>query len=358
MNSKHPKSAKFVRDGLFDGIGSFADLEERIKRLDGTKEIGDAFEVFAEAYLFLFRQQDFENVYPLASAPQPILEKVNLGTNDYGVDGLAIDSEGRTSVYQVKFRSGRPSLSWREISTFMGLSDSENISSRILFTNCDDLTDVIESRSRFFCIRGSDLDRLDSQDFDKVSDWLSGQVKEYEKKTPLPHQQEALDSLIPAITKNSRTSAIMACGTGKTLLALWLSERLGFSKIIVLLPSLALLRQTLHEWLKETSWKKISYISVCSDKSVHNDEDAIETSQAHLDFPVTTNPEDIRAFLDSKLVKTKVLFSTYHSAKSVASAMNEDEYFDFGIFDEAHKTVGEEGKNFSYALHDKNLKIT
>jgi predicted helicase len=44
----------------------------------------------------------------------------------------------------------------------------------------------------------------------------------------------------------------MPCGTGKTLVALWAAEQLGSKKVLVLVPSLALISQTLHAWLKET----------------------------------------------------------------------------------------------------------
>ena len=40
----------------------------------------------------------------------------------------------------------------------------------------------------------------------------------------------------------------MACGTGKTLAAMWIAERLGSGRTLVLLPSLSLLAQTLREW--------------------------------------------------------------------------------------------------------------
>lgn len=57
----------------------------------------------------------------------------------------------------------------------------------------------------------------------------------------------------------------MACGSGKTLVALWTTERLRARTVLVLLPSLALVRQTLHEWLHETSWSDVQFLCVCSD---------------------------------------------------------------------------------------------
>ncbi len=40
----------------------------------------------------------------------------------------------------------------------------------------------------------------------------------------------------------------MACGTGKTLTALWIAERLQSSPSLVLVPSLSLVQQNVAEW--------------------------------------------------------------------------------------------------------------
>ena len=52
-----------------------------------------------------------------------------------------------------------------------------------------------------------------------------------------------------------------------------------------------------------------------------------------------------------------MIFSTYQSASVVGAAMKPGETFDFAVFDEAHKTAGREGRNFAFALDDKNLSI-
>ena len=47
----HPKAREFAKSGLFAGVSSFVDLEKRIAAIPENKGKGDAFEVFAEAYL-------------------------------------------------------------------------------------------------------------------------------------------------------------------------------------------------------------------------------------------------------------------------------------------------------------------
>jgi predicted helicase len=198
---------------------------------------------------------------------------------------------------------------------------------------------------------------MEAADFQAIEAWLAEAAIMATKKKPPPQQEEALAAIVPTLQKESRATAIMACGTGKTLVTLWTMEQLGARRVLVLLPSLALLRQTLHEWLKETSLESLAYLCVCSDPTVKADADEIATPQSDLDFEVSTNPETVRRFLDAPFQGTKIVFSTYQSAAVIGSAMNPDESFDLGVFDEAHKTAGREGRNYGYALDDSNIPV-
>lgn len=355
--AQHPKAASFVRQNLFAGVTTFAELESRIVALPTEQDRGDAFEVFAEAYLATQRKHDAANVWPLTAVPTQILQTLGLAAKDYGVDGVFKTLLGHFNAYQVKFRTNRPALTWRELSTFMGLADSPQIRSRVLLSNCDELPSVLNERQGFFCIRGSDLDRLEEEDFHAIEAWLADAAFVAPKKQPQPHQTEALDALLPALETNDRVSAIMACGTGKTLVSLWVAERRQAARILVLLPSLALLRQVLHEWLRESSLPSLAYLCVCSDPTVKDGLDSIATAQSDLDFQVSTDAASVRDFLDAPFSGTKVVFSTYQSARVVGAALKPGEAFDLAVFDEAHKTAGREGRNFAFALEDANLPI-
>jgi superfamily II DNA or RNA helicase len=350
-------AGEFVQTGLFSGLSTFHQLENRIAAFPEGWKRGAAFEVFAEAYLVTQRQHDAAKVWPFSVLPIELVQRLSLLGHDYGIDGVFETTLGQYNAYQVKFRSNRPALTWRELSTFIGLADSPHIHSRVLITNCDDLPPVINERQGFFCIRGSDLDRLTIEDFEAIEIWLREATYRSPRKRLQPHQQEALNALVPALRAQDRVSAIMACGTGKTLVALWTAERLKCSTVLVLVPSLALLRQTVHEWLHETSWPKLAYLCVCSDPTVAQDVDALTASQSDLDFEVSTDSASVRQFLDAPFDGTKVVFSTYQSAAVVGRAMRAGEQFDIGIFDEAHKTAGREGRNFAFALEDSNIAI-
>ena len=350
--ARHPKATFYVQQQLFSGLANFTELEQKIAALPDEQSRGAAFEVFAEAYFATQRKYDAAQVWPDSSIPLDILKNLSLTVNDRGVDGVLQTLLGEFNAYQVKFRTGRPKLTWRELSTFFGQTDSSRIHSRVVFTNCDEFPDDLEDRRGFYCIRGLDLDRLETDDFRAIETWLADSAFIAPKKSPQPHQTEALNALLTALQAEPRVSAIMACGTGKTLVALWVTERLEAKKVLVLLPSLALLRQTLHEWVRETSLPSFVYLCVCSDPTVKEGIDTLKTRQTDLDFEVRTDAASVRSFLDAPFAGVKIVFSTYQSAHRVGEAMLPGESFDFAIFDEAHKTAGREGRNSGFALEE------
>ncbi len=354
---KHPKASLYLHRNIFDNITRFIDLEQRIANLPTKQERGEVFEVFAEAYLSTQLLSQAKTVWPFSVLPLTIKALFALGQSDVGVDGVFETHLGEFHAYQAKFRTARPSLTWGELSTFMGLTDQ--ISERVVITNCDELSSVVSDRRGFYAIRGTDLDRLHAKDFETIRNWLAGVVVEHKRKTPLPRQQEALDAIVGTLKGHDRTTILMPCGTGKTLVALWAAEQLGGQNVLVFVPSLALVSQTLHEWVKETRWANPSFLCVCSDPTVTSrTEDGLVLHQADVDFPVTTERKAVQSFLERTAEGVKIIFSTYQLARVVAEGMTENTRFDIGIFDEAHKTAGREGKQFSFALRDVNLPIT
>lgn len=337
MASKHNATHRLLAIGLFDGLNAFSELETRLSALPTNKERGDAFEIFAEAYFATQRIALAREVWPFEAIPLEQRRSLSLDTGrDMGVDGLYETTDGELRAYQVKFRSRRPALTWDELSTFMGLTDQ--VSQRVLFTNCDQLPSLMQDRSGFVAIRGSDLDRLTAEDFSAMREWLlSGRV-EVPRKQPRPHQDEALTNIATGLATNDRATVVMACGTGKSLVALWATERHEARTVLVLVPSLALVRQLLHEWLRETACERFSFMCVCSDPTVAKGADDLVVHQADLDFPVTTDSAVVRQYLEKPFDGTRFVFSTYQSAQVVAEGMPTDadgqrRPFDLGIFD-------------------------
>ena len=356
MASKHKKSSYFVsRIGLFNNLLSFSELENRISDLPEIDR-GDAFEVFAEAYFNTQKIHQAQEVWPEKVLPESLRQQLGVLT-DAGVDGVFKTRAGLFNAYQVKFRSNRAALTWDSdgLGKFFGQTD--RVHERILITNSNDLSHITNTRLDFYSVKGNDLDRLNEADFKAIECWLKTGIVNREKKKPLLHQEVAINDILQEFNGANRTTAIMACATGKTLVSLWVAEQMNAQTILVLIPSLALVRQILHDWAKENNWDSFNFLCVCSDQTVVNDEDETILRRYDLDFAVTTQRKEVEEFLLNEKTKLKIVFSTYQSCQIVAEAMPHNFAFDLAIFDEAHKTASRKGANYSFALQDKNLSI-
>ena len=153
----------------------------------------------------------------------------------------------------------------------------------------------------------------------------------------------------------------MPCGSGKSLTAYWIAAKLDATRIVIAVPSLALIRQTLKVWLRETMANRqaVEWICVCSDESAGRvGRDDVTVLRQDLGVPCLTAPDEIAAWLKRKHHGLTVVFTTYQSGEALSQAARAAKFhFDLGIMDEAHKTVGDGGKLFSHLLHDKNLPI-
>jgi hypothetical protein len=67
--ARHNRANHFSASGLFSGLASFAELEQRIAKLSTVQERGDAFEVFAEAYLATQKVNQATEVWPHGAVP-------------------------------------------------------------------------------------------------------------------------------------------------------------------------------------------------------------------------------------------------------------------------------------------------
>src|SRR6516162_2974132 len=360
MSSKHANAGLLVRRGLYDGLHSFTELEQRISALgdENTKIVGDAFEVFVEGYLATHQKMQAERVWLVGQVPLEIRTQLNLPKDTKGIDGVFRSRTGTLVPYQVKFRSQRAYLTYTELAPFLGLTERAN--DRIVFTNSNELADDVKNRDAMRTVRGIDFDDLTEDDFRAIGGWLREQSVAIPKLTPLPYQIEALTRISETLANSDRAHVVMACGTGKTLVALWAAEALKPKTVLVLLPSLTLLQQTLDEWSRHNSWgRDFTYLCVCSDPTVtYKDEyDPVRLDAMDLDFRVDTDPNEVRRFIERDTTDIKVVFSTYHSSPVVSAGVRGIAPFDIAIFDEAHKTTGPKGGLFAHCLSEENINI-
>jgi predicted helicase len=343
MPSKHPYAAQLIGRGLYDNLQSFAELEQRITALgqENTKIVGDAFEVFVEGYLAIHQKLQAETVWLVGQVPFDVRRQLNLPNDTKGIDGIFRARIGTLVPYQVKFRSRRAYLSYTEIAPFLGLT--ERATDRIVFTNSNELADDVKNRDAMRTVRGIDFDDLTEDDFRAISAWLKEQPIVIPKLSPYPYQVEALSKIAETLARSDRAHVVMACGTGKTLVALWAVEQLKPKTVLVLVPSLTLLQQTLDEWSRHNSCgKDFTYLCVCSDPTVASKDeyDPLRLDAADLEFRIDTSPDEVRRFIDRDTPSIKVVFSTYHSSPVVSQGIRGLAPFDIAIFDEAHKTTG------------------
>ena len=173
------------------------------------------------------------------------------------------------------------------------------------------------------------------------------------RRSRFPHVKEAFGATVKGFDTTDRGQLIMACGTGKTLAAMWISERLDAKRTLILVPSLSLLEQTLREW-NANATKPFDYLAVCSDETVaEKDEFVAHTSE--LGLPVTTDPDRIAAFLRRR--GRRVVFATYQSSPQIAAAYSgRTPRFDLAVADEAHRCTGLVGSEFTTILDPDRIK--
>ena len=201
-----------------------------------------------------------------------------------------------------------------------------------------------------------DLDHS-AVDWSKIFEGLEGKAALSEKKQLREHQREALKAAHQHFLSHDRGKLIMACGTGKTFTSLKLIEQelKGKGLVLFLVPSIALLGQSLNDWMGDAE-TPIKAVCICSDSRASrkikrgNPNDELETSIVDLALPASTNTESITHQLLSCRAHDglTVVFSTYQSIDVVAEAQatllaqtgGEFGVFDFVVCDEAHRTTG------------------
>lgn len=174
--------------------------------------------------------------------------------------------------------------------------------------------------------------------------------------TPDRLQKRALAALISYVGDGGRAVLVMPCGSGKTLVGRWLAERVDARLVVVCVPSLALLPQTLMAWrLNGSSWAHRSMI-VGSDPSsgrVVRLDDMALPDWAREEVRASTSVATIAEFLREPGDEAQLVVSTYHSAPRVAAALREaGEVADLLVCDEAHRLAGHPRSEFRAVLDE------
>ena len=318
---------------------------------------GKVFEAFCK-YYFIYEptvKDDYKNVWYFEEIPKDIRQRLNFTTIDHGVDLLLENIDNQFIAIQCKFRSDESlKLSWSKDKIANLFASAAKTDGFIVFTNATDIDGVSKLQENFSLCSISHLLTIEESTFEAIKLHLEGKtVSKIIKYKPQGHQKDAIASCIEFFEIETRGQLIMPCGSGKTVTSLWIKEQLNPKNTLVVVPSLALLRQIKENWARQKN-KIYHYLCVCSetdiDKNEENETDTFVTHTHEIVGRVTTDSQVILKFLQNDY--EKVIFSTYQSLPQIEEAIQNTTFqFDFVLCDEAHKTASLTQGLFSI-IHD------
>ncbi|MDP3559703.1 MAG: Helicase associated domain protein [Legionellaceae bacterium] len=324
--------------------------------------VGKLFEEFCKCYYLLdpIVKNEYRNVWLFSEIPQNIKTRLNLGKIDHGIDLVLEGVDGTLSVVQCKFRNNQScNISWTKDNLANLFADGDKADYFIVFTNVSGLDkhSLTKKENQLKLVTLGDLLDIPSSTFEKIKNHLTGISSDVEgtKKEPRDDQLKAMQAVIDGFKQQDRGQLILPCGAGKTLVSLWIKEALNTRHTLVLVPSLALLRQIKNQWSIHGE-RFIPYICVCSEKDIDKGVDQQIVYTYEIRGKVSTNASEVREFLNSH--SETIVYSTYQSLEVICDAINKSMFeFDLAICDEAHKTSGSKFNKFAVVHSNANIAI-
>ena len=197
-------------------------------------------------------KEEFENVWLWSDWPG------RDNKPDTGIDIVAkIRDCDKFCAIQCKFYEAEYSISKPDVDTFLSASSKEIYAQRIIVSTTDNWNknaeDTIQDQNPP-CIRlGIDNLEQSSIDWTQFNPENLDTASYVPAKVPRHDQVEAVQAVIKGFKERDRGKMIMACGTGKTFVSLKIAETFAGAgkKVLFLVPSIALLNQTLIAWNDE-----------------------------------------------------------------------------------------------------------
>ena len=165
---------------------------------------------------------------------------------DCGIDLVFKDKSGGVWAVQAKCYSSQYEITKSDVDKFLSESNRKEINHRLLIATTDRIganaRQVMEGQEKSVVryhlthFENAAIEYPDSIERLSVA-------KRKPPPEPRPHQLEAIENVISGFGSADRGQLVMACGTGKTFVALWVKERLKAKRTLVLVPSLNLLSQ-------------------------------------------------------------------------------------------------------------------
>ena len=338
------------------------------KYASSERDKGDKFERLMQAYL----QTDprYADLFTNVWLWNDFLARRDFGGKDTGIDLVARTSSGDYWAIQCKCFQDSATIDKPAVDSFLSTSSKHfkddqlrtvGFAHRLWISTTNHWGENAETtiRNQHPPVTRLGLHDLESAavDWAKLADGLSGEASRAAKKTPMSHQVAAIDAAHEHFKTAKRGKLIMACGTGKTFTSLKVAEKEtgGKGVVLFLVPSIALLGQTLREWTADAA-HNFNAICICSDAGVSRkrskNEDSDGFSVVDLALPASTDVKGIlKQFEQIRQPESHpltVVFSTYQSIEVISAAQKAmrdssaglGEAFDLIICDEAHRTTG------------------
>ena len=298
------------------------------------------------------------------------------GGKDTGIDLVARTVEGEYWAIQCKCYATNAFINKPDVDTFLSTSGKRfetesgmtGFVQRLWISTTNKWNSTAEQTIRNQNPPVTRLNLIDLEnddvDWNSLEQGIFGMASRSKPFTIREHQQQAIDQThayfkIDEATgqpAHTRGKLIMACGTGKTFTSLRIAENEtgGRGLVLFLVPSIALLGQTLRSWLQQ-ALEPMMAVCICSDPQVSkqtekNDNDT--TSVVDLALPASTDvPSIVKQLQHARRHNAEgltVVFSTYQSIDVISRAQQQllketdDAFgtFDLIICDEAHRTTG------------------
>jgi len=283
------------------------------------------------------------------------------GKPDTGIDLVAEIQGGGLLAVQVKFFAEHHKMQKSDLDSFFEAMGKEPFTEGLVIDTTSapwsaNAEEALKNRTK--PVRRVSLDELRHSAIDwDTYELLAPETapQRFDRKRLRAHQHEAIRAVMRGLIDDGhdRGKLVMACGTGKTFTALRLAERWtnercgGASTILFMVPSLALLQQTLDEWSRERDPETdFRAFAVGSDGNIgrRRNDDLTSILMEDLGAPATTDGAKLADLLGDASEEhdgMTVVFSTYQSIEAVSKAQKiRGDVFDLVICDEAHRTTG------------------
>ncbi len=351
---------------------SWPDFVAAVEALADTTAKGDAFEQLVAHYLRtdpIYRTK-LARVWPEAELPAELRARLKLPSRDQGIDLVAETHTGEFWAIQAKYRAdSAASIPFGELATFSSLTFHRCAGAfayALVCTTTARITDALTGLGNLGELTAETWAALPAAFFQSLSAPTSTPLPPLVPRPPRPHQIQAIERAIAyfATPGQTRGKLIHPCGAGKSLTAYWIARDLEARRVLVAVPSLALVRQTLETWMTEAlaDGRAADWLCVCSDDEIASDFDSEElVARIHeLGLPCDTDPAELEKHLHTAASRPGLLvvLTTYQSSPVLAQAARAaGTAFDFCVCDEAHKTTGASSSYYAHLLHDENLPL-